>query len=418
MKVEYGNPQDIDAWMALVEEVRWNFPGLETQEKLDEHRETVLSFMSKRQAVCVKEGNEIAGVMLFSRGHNMICCLAVSPAYRRRHAASMLMEEALRNLDRTREISVSTFRADDEKGAAPRAFYEKFGFIEDALIEEMDYPNQKYVLHPVNSERKSRQISINKMVREISGILSDCEPCIYMYGSSALNDFRLGWSDIDILVLTEKQITEKQAQMLVGLRQAMLEKEPGNPYYRCFEGGMLTLDAFLHGRSDRVVYWGTSGGRITDSYLFDSFCMTELIEKGVLLSGKDIRPRLKVPTFDDLYTDVRRHYETIRKHAQKIGRSFYSFGWMLDIARCIYTLRTGRIIAKTEAGEWALENNLCPDPDALEIALKVRRNLLAYKDNQHIFDYAETLTEPIQRFADVLEKELILSGDVNFMDGT
>ena len=71
MKVAYGKPQDIDAWMALVEEVRWNFPGLETQEKLDEHKETVLQFMRKRQAVCVKEGNEIAGVMLFSRGHNI-----------------------------------------------------------------------------------------------------------------------------------------------------------------------------------------------------------------------------------------------------------------------------------------------------------------------------------------------------------
>ena len=67
MRVEYGKPQDIDLWMGLVEEVRWNFPGLETQEKLDEHRETVLQFMSKRQAVCAMEGNEIAGVMLFSR---------------------------------------------------------------------------------------------------------------------------------------------------------------------------------------------------------------------------------------------------------------------------------------------------------------------------------------------------------------
>ena len=413
MRVEYGKPQDIDAWMTLVEEVRWNFPGLETQEKLDEHKTTVLKFMSKRQAICVKEGNMIAGVMLFSRGHNMICCLAVSPAYRRRHAASMLMEEALRNLDRTREISVSTFRADDEKGTAPRTFYEKFGFIEDALIEEMDYPNQKYVLHPMDSERKARQISINKMVHAICCILSDCEPSIYMYGSSALNDFQLGWSDIDILVLTDRQITENQAKMLVGLRQAMLEREPGNPYYRCFEGGMLTLDAFLRKGMDRVVYWGTSGERITDSYLFDSFCMTELIESGVLLFGKDIRPQLKAPTFDNLYADVRRHYETIRKNAQKTGRSFYSFGWMLDIARCIYTLRTGRIIAKTEAGEWALENNLCPDTDALRIVLKVRRNPLDYKENKQILDYAETLAEPIQRFADVLEKELFLSGDCN-----
>lgn len=152
MEVFYGVPEDIEKWMSLVTKVRWNFPGLETQEKLDEHRATVLKFMDKRQAICVKEGNEIAGVMLFSRGHNIICCLAVSPEYRRRGVASMLMNEALVNLDRTKEISVSTFRADDEKGSAPRALYEKYGFVADALVEEMAYPSQIYILHPAGAE--------------------------------------------------------------------------------------------------------------------------------------------------------------------------------------------------------------------------------------------------------------------------
>ena len=58
-----------------------------------------------------------------------------------------------------------------------------------------------------------------------------------------------------------------------------------------------------------------------------------------------------------------------------------------------------------------MENNLCSDPDALEFALKVRRNPLDYKENRQVFDYAETLAEPIQRFADILEKELILIGE-------
>lgn len=407
MRVEYGISRDIDSWMTLVKEVSWNFPGLETQEALDEHKATVLRFMSKRQAICVKEENKIAGVMLFSRGHNMICCLAVSPDYRRRGVASMLMEEALRNLDRTREISVSTFRADDEKGSAPRAFYEKYGFVEGALMEEMNYPSQEYVLYPQGSEHKDRQLAVNKMVSEISDILMDCKPSIYLYGSCVLNDFRLGWSDIDILVLTEKEITEEQAQKLVGLRQTMLQKEPDNPYYRSFEGGMLTLAAFLNGKTDRVVYWGTSGERITDSYIFDSFSMAELIERGVLLLGRDVRTQLQSPAFAKLCADVKHHYETIRKYAQETGRSFYSFGWMLDIARCIYTLRTGKMIAKTQAAEWALENNICPDSDVLKIALKVRRKPLDYKEDKQIFDYAQTLAEPIQRFADVLEQELI-----------
>lgn len=165
MQLHYGIREDIEKWMSLVTQVRWNFPGLETQEKLNEHRTAVLKFMDKRQAICVKEENEIVGVMLFSRGHNMICCLAVSPEYRRRGVASMLMDEALSHLDKTKEISVSTFRADDEKGLAPRALYEKYGFIADALVEEMDYPNQKYVLQPVGAERKDRQLAVNTKVR-------------------------------------------------------------------------------------------------------------------------------------------------------------------------------------------------------------------------------------------------------------
>lgn len=406
MQVFYGVPEDIEKWMRLVAQLRWNFPGLETQEALDEHRDTVLRFMDERQAICVKEENTIAGVMLFSRGHNMICYLAVAPEYRRRGVASMLMGEALANLDRTKEISVSTFRANDKKGIAPRALYEKYGFIADELIEEFGYPNQKYVLHPIGAKRKNRQLAILAMVRAISQILSDREPSLYLYGSSVLNDFRLGWSDIDILVLTEQQITETQARSLVRLRETMLAKEPDNPYYRSFEGGMLTLDAFLRKEPDRVVYWGTSGERITDHYTFDSFGMAELVESSVLLHGKDIRHTLRYPTTNELYTDVKHHYETIRQCAGTTGRSLYTFGWMLDIARCLYTLRTDKIIAKTAAAEWALENNLCPDPDALRYALQVRKDPLKYKSNAETFDYAETLAEPIQRFADVLERAL------------
>ncbi len=154
MRLFYGVPEDIKNWMRLVERIRDNFPGLETSEKLDEHKATVLRFMGKRQAICVKADDEIIGVMLFSRCHNMICCLGVSPDHRRRGAASMLMDEALSNLDRTGEITVSTFREGDEKALAPRAFYKKYGFVEGALTIEMGYPNQEFVLYPKTVARK------------------------------------------------------------------------------------------------------------------------------------------------------------------------------------------------------------------------------------------------------------------------
>lgn len=147
--VQFGKIADIDEWMNLVKEISWNFPGLETTEKIDEHRETVLRFISNEQALCAKDENEkIIGVLLFSRGHNMICCLGVSPIHRRCGIASCLLSKALEQLDRTKDISVSTFREEDAKGVAPRTLYRKFGFVEDKLIEEFGYPNQRFVLHP------------------------------------------------------------------------------------------------------------------------------------------------------------------------------------------------------------------------------------------------------------------------------
>ena len=102
--------------------------------------------------------------------------------------------------------------------------------------------------------------------------------------------------------------------------------------------------------------------------------MKELLDYSRLLHGKDIRGQLTPPSFEDIKTNIQFHYDTIRKYASSTGRSIYSFGWLLDIARCIYTLRTGKIISKTAAGEWALQNCLFHNITALETALEVRKN--------------------------------------------
>ena len=146
MEVRYGTPEELDSWMDLVREVRGNFPGLETQEALEEHRNTVVEFMSQGRALCVKEGDVVAGVLLFSRTHNMICCLAVRPGYRGRGIASAMLEKALGELDRGRDVTVSTFREGDEKGTAARALYRKFGFVPGELTEEYGYPCQVFRL--------------------------------------------------------------------------------------------------------------------------------------------------------------------------------------------------------------------------------------------------------------------------------
>ena len=49
MKVEFGRTSDIDSWMRLVRKVSWNFPGLETEQSIEEHKIIVLEFHSNHR---------------------------------------------------------------------------------------------------------------------------------------------------------------------------------------------------------------------------------------------------------------------------------------------------------------------------------------------------------------------------------
>ena len=146
MKIELGRECDIDNWMNLVDKVKGNFPGLETKENLDEHRDTVLDFMSKQSAICAKIKDKIVGTLLFSEEHNMLCFLAVDAEYRRQHIAENMVSYMLTFMDPQKEVVVTTYREGVPEGAAARAFYKHLGFVEGQLTEEFGSPVQQFVL--------------------------------------------------------------------------------------------------------------------------------------------------------------------------------------------------------------------------------------------------------------------------------
>jgi len=71
---------------------------------------------------------------------------AVHPDHRRKGIAPAMIEKMLPQFPEDSDIWVPTFREEDEKGIEPRRLYKKFGFAEDELGEEFNYPNQKFVL--------------------------------------------------------------------------------------------------------------------------------------------------------------------------------------------------------------------------------------------------------------------------------
>lgn len=248
------------------------------------------------------------------------------------------------------------------------------------------------------------RLAINTMAVSIYNILESVQPSIYLYGSVTAEDFRPGWSDIDLLVLTQEPITETQADLLLTLRQQLAQRDPDTPYYRAFEGGMLDLGSFLTNESTRVVYWGTTGERIKERHDFSAFDRASLLQNGQLLLGRDVRRHFEMPEYPEIATAVISHAVSIRQHG-KGARSLYAYGWLLDIARCMYTLVNGRLTTKTTAAQWALDEHLCPCPAELSMALTVRRQPELIRD-ESVLAYAEGLTEAIQSFLNLLEKAL------------
>lgn len=149
VQITFATADNLASWMNLVDIVRANFPGLETEEALAEYRETVIKNMERQSAICTLRGNMVVGILLFSEKHNMLACMAVHPDYRRSGIATDMIRLMLSKLDRTRDITVTTFRGDDPKGAAPRALYQSLGFLPGELCIEQDYPSQVFVLHAV-----------------------------------------------------------------------------------------------------------------------------------------------------------------------------------------------------------------------------------------------------------------------------
>ncbi len=130
MKIELETRQDIDNWMDLVNKVKGIFPGLETEEALDEHRNTVLEFMDKSSAICAKTDNKIVGTLLFSKESGTLCFLAVDKEYRRQHIAEKMFSYMLTLMDSENDITVTTYHAEVLEGIPARMFYKKMGFIE------------------------------------------------------------------------------------------------------------------------------------------------------------------------------------------------------------------------------------------------------------------------------------------------
>ncbi|MBO4839329.1 MAG: nucleotidyltransferase domain-containing protein [Lachnospiraceae bacterium] len=248
--------------------------------------------------------------------------------------------------------------------------------------------------------------TVQKVIDAVSAVTGEAPHSAWLYGSAVWQDLQPGWSDIDLLILTASPLTEEQAQRLLKLRQELAEKEPENPHFRTCEGIIACADEYRSGDFSRLVYWGTTGERITDRCPQDTFTAFQLARYARCIAGTEDRSLFAEPDRAEMTAAVQTHYEAIRKFAGQTDESLYSCGWLLDIARCIYTLRYNDIVSKTWASLWAKELHVFPDEEPLLKTLEIRRHPLQYKDREDVKQWLKDLGPTVQQYADVLEQEL------------
>lgn len=351
--------------------------------------------LDKQEIYLLRRGEALAGAVTLAGEE--IDGLVVDAACRGRGLGGRLLRFAVGVLQRRGAAAIRLHVADWNQAAL--RLYRENGFVverSEVVRAAPDLPEQVAQ-------------AAERMAGAIAARLPGNPPSVYLIGSAALGDYQPGWSDIDLLALTPDPLAPEAADALVGLRQAL--QAGGDPMARSVEGGVLPL-AGLDGAPTLAVYWGTSGERLTDRFGLDPFSRAVLMGRGVRLAGPEVRGRLARPTRAELEAAVADHWRVTREHGGRPSASLYGAGWMLDVARGLYTLATGRVGAKTRAGQWALERGLAPDPEALERALRYRRDPASFAADPAARDFAAGLGPAILRFNGVLEgalrrKELI-----------
>lgn len=143
-QIVYATDEDIDDWMTLVDLVIDGFPCLDPEQ----HLVQLEYYIAQRQALITRDGETLAGAAAFSPQTGSIDFIAVHPQYRCHGIARAFLDFIIENILPGREITITTFRADDKADTGQRAAYQRLGFAESELLMEFGYPVQRLVLPP------------------------------------------------------------------------------------------------------------------------------------------------------------------------------------------------------------------------------------------------------------------------------
>ncbi len=137
--IRFAEKEDIGQVLSMMEEVKEDFPGYQEAEFLNELEKAI----GNRETFLVETEGKLAGIIGFSYEEKELTFLAVRPEFRKCGIGRTLIERVKSCFRSGEELSVVTFRAEDERGIAARHCYHACGFKDGEKLTVFDYPCQK-----------------------------------------------------------------------------------------------------------------------------------------------------------------------------------------------------------------------------------------------------------------------------------
>lgn len=146
--IHLARREDIPDWMNLMRLVIDGYPVMDE----DDYSAKLEDSIDEKRALVLKAGNVLIGAMAFTYFPGSIEFLGVHPQYRNRGLQRLFLDALLEIYLPGREISTTTYRAQDKADTGHRNLLLQLGFAEKELLTEFGYPTQRFVLSPQKQE--------------------------------------------------------------------------------------------------------------------------------------------------------------------------------------------------------------------------------------------------------------------------
>ena len=146
--IHLARREDIPDWMNLMRLVIDGYPVMDE----DDYSAKLEESIDEKRALVLKAGNVLIGAMAFTYFPGSIEFLGVHPQYRNRGIQRLFLDALLEIYLPGREISTTTYRAQDKADTGHRDLLLQLGFAEKELLTEFGYPTQRFVLSPQKQE--------------------------------------------------------------------------------------------------------------------------------------------------------------------------------------------------------------------------------------------------------------------------